>query len=63
MGELSTMLYACCPKCSKPIVRSRRCDGMELTCPKCGSALRVTVDQHAKVSVELVQKDDERVPA
>jgi hypothetical protein len=36
---------------------------MELTCPKCGSALRVTVDQHAKVSVELVQKDDERVPA
>ncbi len=56
MGELDTMLYACCPKCSKPIGRSKRCDGMELNCPKCGSSLRVTVGIDAKVSVELVQK-------
>ena len=54
MGELDTLLYACCPKCSKPIGRSKRCDGMELNCPKCGSPLRVTVDQDAKVLVELV---------
>ena len=45
MGELDTLLYACCPKCSKPIGRSKRCDGMELNCPKCGSPLRVVVDQ------------------
>ena len=56
MGELDTLLYACCPKCSKPIGRSKRCDGMELNCPKCGSPLRVTVDQDKKVLVELVQK-------
>ena len=49
MGELDTLLYACCPKCSKPIGRSKRCDGMELNCPKCGSPLRVVVDQDAKV--------------
>jgi len=29
---------------------------MELNCPKCGSPLRVTVDQDKKVLVELVQK-------
>ena len=51
MGELDTLLYACCPKCSKPIGRSKRCDGME-----CGSPLRVVVDQDAKVMVELVQR-------
>ena len=56
MGELDTLLYACCPKCSKPIGRSKRCDGMELNCPKCGSPLRVVVDQDAKVMVELVQR-------
>ena len=56
MGELDTLLDACCPKCSKPIGRSKRCDGLELNCPKCGSPLRVTVDQDAKVLVELVQK-------
>ena len=56
MGELNTLLYACCPKCSKPIGRTKRCDGMELTCPRCGSPLRVTVDQNAMVLVELVQK-------
>ena len=48
MGELDTLLYACCPK--------KRCDGMELNCPKCGSPLRVVVDQDAKVMVELVQR-------
>ena len=56
MGELDTLLYACCPKCSKPIGRSKRCDGLELNCPKCGSPLRVVVDQDAKVMVELVQR-------
>ncbi len=56
MGEIDTLLYACCPKCSKPIGRSKRCDGMELNCPKCGSPLRVTVGVDAKVSVELVNK-------
>lgn len=54
MGELDTLLYACCPKCSKPIGRSKRCDGMELNCPKCGSPLRVVVDQDAKVMVRSV---------
>ena len=63
MGELSTMLYACCPKCSEPIGRSKRCDGLELNCSKCGSPLRLMVDQYAKVSVELVRKEDERIPA
>ena len=60
MGE-QNFLYACCPKCSKPIVKSKRCDGMELNCPKCGSALRVIVDQDAKVSVELVQAAPEKL--
>ena len=63
MGNLSTMLYACCPKCSKPIGRSKRCDGMELNCPKCGSPLRVPGDQNAKVSVELVDQEHEKAPA
>ncbi len=56
MGELDTLLYACCSRCSKPIGRLKRCDGMELNCPKCGSPLRVVVDQDAKVMVELVQR-------
>ena len=34
---------------------------MELNCPKCGSALRVIVDQDAKVSVELVQAAPEKL--
>lgn len=63
MAEFDSFLYACCPKCSKPIGRSKRCDGMELNCPKCGSPLRVTVDQNARVLVEIVQKDRERAPA
>ena len=58
MGE-GKSLYVCCSICSKPIVRSKRCDGMEITCSKCGSQLRIIVDQSARVSVELVK---EKVP-
>lgn len=56
MEERNILLYACCPKCCKPIGRTKQCDGMELNCPRCGSPLRVTVDQNAMVLVELVQK-------
>ncbi len=55
MEELDTLLYVCCPRCGKPVGRSKRCDGMELSCPKCGIPLRVIVGTDAKISVELVQ--------
>lgn len=55
MSEGNTLLYACCPKCGRPLGRAKRCDGLELNCPKCGCLLLVTVDQDAKVMVELVQ--------
>ena len=54
--EDDVLLYACCPKCCKPIGRSKRIDGLELNCPKCGSPLRVTVGEDAKVLVEMVHK-------
>ncbi len=60
MEELDTFLYACCPKCSKPIGKSKRCDGMELSCPKCGSKLRVIVGQDAAVTIKLVQTIPDR---
>ena len=55
MAKQVDMLYACCPTCGKPIGRSKRCDGMELICPKCGTALLVVVGQNADVSVKLMQ--------
>ncbi len=55
MGEEAKSLYACCPICTKPIGKSKRCDGMELTCPKCNSLLKVNIGQDAKVSVELIK--------
>lgn len=55
MGEIVTKLYACCPICTKPIGRSKRIDGLEITCPKCLSVLKVTVDQDTKVLVELIK--------
>ena len=54
MADKGAPLYACCPKCGKPIGRAMRCDGMELNCSKCGSELRMSVDADKKVSVELV---------
>lgn len=50
--------YACCPKCGRPVVKSKRCDGMELKCSKCGSELRVFVNQTAMVVVEIVEKQN-----
>ena len=61
-GELKS-LYACCPICTKPIGKSKRCDGMELDCPKCGSYIRVTVDQDAKVLVEVVKSNQGKTSA
>ena len=40
MGEDTKKLYACCPVCTKPIGRSKRIDGLEITCPKCNSGGR-----------------------
>lgn len=54
MGEPG-LYYACCPKCGKAIVKSKRCDGMELVCSKCGSTLRVTIDMSATLLIELVK--------
>jgi hypothetical protein len=47
-------LYACCPVCAKTIGRSKRIDGLEITCSKCGSPLKLNIDLDAKVSVELL---------
>lgn len=55
MGEYAKKLYACCPVCTKQIGRSKRIDGLETTCPKCNSILKVNIDQNAKVSVELLK--------
>ena len=55
MGEEIKSLYACCPKCGRSIGRAKRCDGIELTCSKCGSTLQIVVDRPARVSVELVK--------
>ena len=50
-----TLLYACCPKCTKPLGRLKRCDGLELRCPKCGAKLRVVVGDDAEISTKLIQ--------
>ena len=55
MVEEATSLYACCPVCTKPIGKSKRVDGMEMPCPKCGSPLKITIDANKRVSVELLQ--------
>jgi DNA-directed RNA polymerase subunit RPC12/RpoP len=54
MVEKAKALYICCPICGKAIGKSKRIDGLEMQCPKCGSSLKITVDNNAKVSVELI---------
>lgn len=56
MEAIESLLYAFCPKCGKPIGRSKRCDLIELTCSRCGHPLKLTVDQDSKVSVEVLEK-------
>lgn len=59
MGE-QNFLYACCPKCSKPIVRSKRCDGMELNSFRAYYAILGGFQNHQIVGykhlAELVEK-------
>jgi phage FluMu protein Com len=62
MGKLDTLLYACCPICTKPIGKSKRIDGMEMPCPKCGSLLKITIDEEKKVSVEFLQDETKKKP-
>lgn len=50
-------LYACCPVCTKPIGKSKRIDGMEMPCPKCGTWLKITIDEQNKVVVELPKEE------
>jgi len=47
--------YVCCSICSRPIARAKRCDGIEITCAKCGSRLRIIVEQTSRVTVEIVK--------
>lgn len=54
-------LFVCCPKCCKPVAKTLRCDGLELTCPRCGVKIQIVVGQNARLSVELV--DDNTIPA
>lgn len=61
MGEDAKKLYACCPICAKPIGKSKRCDGMEITCTKCGNLLQVIVNEETGVSVKLVQEPPDPV--
>ena len=49
-------LYVCCPICGKSTVKSKPCDGMEITCSKCGNQLRIIIGKSARVSVELVNE-------
>ncbi len=55
MEESGVLLYICCPKCGKPLAKSQRCDGMELSCPKCGCGLRVRVGVNETLNVEIVR--------
>ena len=49
-------LFVCCPKCCKTVVKTLRCDGMEIMCPRCGVKIQVVVAQDARLSVELVEE-------
>ena len=60
MVEEAKTLYACCPVCTKPIGKSKRIDGMEMPCPKCGSPLKITIDEDKKVSVELLKDESKK---
>ena len=60
MVEEAKTLYACCPVCTKPIGKSKRIDGMEMPCPKCGSPLKITIDEDKKVSVELLKDEPKK---
>ena len=57
MVEEAQSLYACCPVCSRTIGKSKRIDGMEMPCPKCGSPLKITIAEDKKVSVELLKDE------
>ena len=57
MVEKAKALYVYCPICGKRIVKSKRCDGIELFCPKCGSPLLITVDQDLQLLMEVNNKE------
>lgn len=54
------MLYACCPRCGKPICKTKNCECMEQSCPKCGADLRISVDENSRVEIELLRRERER---
>ena len=58
--EDGVKLYACCPRCGRQICKTRNCEDMEQSCPKCGADLRITVDENCRVEVELLQYERER---
>ena len=61
MGETAKKLYACCPVCTRTIGKSKRIDGLEMPCPKCGSPLKIPIDEENGVSVKLVEEEPELV--
>lgn len=58
--EDGVKLYACCPRCGRQICKTRNCEDMEQSCPKCGADLRITVDENCRVEVELLRNERER---
>ena len=55
MGEDVKKLYACCPICARAIGKSKRSDGLEMPCPKCGSPLKITINEENGVSVQTIE--------
>ena len=62
MGDDAKKLYACCPVCTRAIGKSKRIDGLEMPCPKCGSPLKITIDEENGVSVKLVKDPPDQTP-
>ena len=58
--EDGVKLYACCPRCGRQICKTRNCEDMEQSCPKCGADLRITVYENCRVEVELLRYERER---
>lgn len=58
--EDGVKLYACCPRCGRQICKTRNCEDMEQSCPKCGADLRITVNENCRVEVELLRYERER---
>ena len=46
MGDLDTLWYACCPKCSKPIGRSKRLANERTKCSGVYKSGRINVIPH-----------------